>query len=409
MAGNAVARTAPVQSGPVSTALMLPEKQSTMLAQARAQIEPYLPRGVQFEAVISDVFLATKKNPDLLECDPESLVLAVVEVQQRGLRVGSTCHLVPKGGKVLAWNDYRGDIEMIVASGACRDVQAFVVYEKEQFVYRETLDGPELSHEIILHAKSRGEIVGAYAKYLVAGGRWRVKYMPVDDIEKIRKNSLTWSPTSKRPVVKCPDWYAIKTVIRQGAKLLPKNRALLQVYATFDREERETDGVESLGAGPTLVRDDDGTPRPVDTATGELVGANVGAPALTIEQARAYPFPFRPGTKIHNRPLGDVSTDTLNSVANWIVEQQDAKGDQAWHADTLDAINLVIESRGAEATAVEPEADQPPVDEAELIAETPRGAPAGSLSMKMPPGGPIEGALELNDLRQKTNTNAQMD
>jgi hypothetical protein len=38
-----------------------------------------------------------------------------------------------------------------------------------------------------------------------------------------------------------PVWYALKTVIRQGAKFLPKNAALATVFASFGHEEKQAE------------------------------------------------------------------------------------------------------------------------------------------------------------------------
>lgn len=262
---------------------------SEALEQARERIEPFLPPGLAFNVVMSDVYIATRKNPDLLKCDPESLVLAVCEIQQRGLRVGVTAHLVPKGGKVCAWNDIRGDIEMIVRSGAARDIEYRCVYEGEHFEYTEGVGTPHLVHHVSQDPKTRGKMKGAYAIFYITTMRARVHWMLADEINAIRqKHSLQWKSGDLQP------WYAWKTVIRQGAKYLPKNPALARAYAAWEQED-------ATFATPALP-----TPQPVApalAAPAEYDGSGVPDELLSDEQP-----PFQDDRDIADElPLGQTA------------------------------------------------------------------------------------------------------
>jgi recombinational DNA repair protein RecT len=73
-------------------------------------------------------------------------------------------------------------------------------------------------------------MVGAYALFRLRGSLHpHVKYMSVDEIEAIRKRySKQWKEGKLEP------WYAEKTCVRQGVKLLPKDPRLSKTLAAFD-------------------------------------------------------------------------------------------------------------------------------------------------------------------------------
>lgn len=79
---------------------------------------------------------------------------------------------------------------------------------------------------------------------------------------------------------------------------------------------------------------------------------------MTVEQAKALPMPFQKGKPIHGKPLGEIKSDFLTSLAGWIAEKQSENGDD-WHADTLHAIRLVLKDREKDQTKLELDAPAP--------------------------------------------------
>jgi len=212
---------------------------------ARARITPML-RGVEYERVIGEVYLAVGENPDILKCSGESIVRAVARVCSWGLTVGETAHLVPYGNKLIAIQDYKGKIELILAAGGARAIDAQVVYEKEFFEHEEGTN-PFVKHIPARRASERGVLVGAYA--IADHGPDRkphIKYMAIEDVDAIRlKCSKQWKQGP------CPPWYAMKTAVHQLAKLLPKNAKLAAVLAKLD--EDETDELDAAGPVATIA------------------------------------------------------------------------------------------------------------------------------------------------------------
>lgn len=64
---------------------------------------------------------------------------------------------------------------------------------------------------------------------------------------------------------------------------------------------------------------------------------------FTLDEAAAFPFPFKRGTAMHGKPLGDLPTGALVSIQGWIREKQ--QEDETFHQDTLAAINVVLDAR----------------------------------------------------------------
>lgn len=200
--------------------------------------------GVDPVQYIEAAMMATVKNPDLLNCTPESVMLSLRQVAQTGLIIGHTAHLVPFKTKVKTpqgdqWQsvctfipDYRGLIELAVSTHKVVSIRTRCVYEGEAFNYEETIGGPVLKH--IPRTKGiGGNIIGAYAIADLRFGHFKVEFMNVDEIEAIRSKSKSWKDGP------LPDWYGRKTVVRKLCKTLPSNAKMQRALANDDAEPEE--------------------------------------------------------------------------------------------------------------------------------------------------------------------------
>jgi recombination protein RecT len=224
------------------------QKQHRMVAliegdQARSQIAPFLPEGVDIARVAASVRLAVNNNPQLAQCDEVSLVLAVAKIAQWGLEIGVTAYLVPFNNskkaivECVAIAGYNGLCELMIGCGAVRHVEAHAVFAGDYFDYSLGLE-PKLEHRRAKH-KDRGPVVAAYCVLHLAFGRKVFDVMEVEEIDAIRRQfSKQWKAGP------CPDWYAAKSVIRRISKTVPKNPRLAKVLAIIDEDEREEFGEE---------------------------------------------------------------------------------------------------------------------------------------------------------------------
>jgi recombination protein RecT len=215
--------------------------------------------GVRPEAFIEAAMMATVKNPKLLACTTESILLALRQAAQTGLDVGRTAHLVPYSTKVerngvKVWEDqcqfipdYKGLIELSCATGKVVSIRVRAVYEGEEFFYGETMQGPDLRH-VPKMAGSGGKIVGAYAIADLRFNRYKVEFMNADEIEAVRGKSKSWKEGE------LTDWYARKTVVRRLCKTLPSNAKLQQALRFDDTEEALPDGEVSPVEAPKMIR-----------------------------------------------------------------------------------------------------------------------------------------------------------
>jgi phage RecT family recombinase len=209
--------------------------------RAKQQIMPFL-RGADYEAVVQETLLAVAANPALKKCDPASIISAVATaVRWQGV-IGEDVHLVPFGDKVTPMKDYKFKAKQIVATGAARQVYAVAVYKNEPFTFTQGTQ-PTIQHQVLLDEKARGPMVGAYAVAMIRAGQFQIRSMTVGEIDRIRQDkSKSWKGGA------LPEWYTLKTVIHQLAKLLPTNAKLARLI-----EEDEAIEEGTLDAGPVSI------------------------------------------------------------------------------------------------------------------------------------------------------------
>jgi phage RecT family recombinase len=183
---------------------------------AKRQIIPLLPHGVSLDRVVSTIHQVTADNPEILECTPASIIMAVGRGVKWDLDFGETVHLVPfnvkvsKRGEADRWEkrakairDYKGDIELVVGSGAARAVDAQCFYENEPFKYEQGTN-PFIEHHPIVDEKQRGKMVGAYGWARINVHVIKIAVMSVAEIDEIRRTkSKQWKegPLDRKSVV----------------------------------------------------------------------------------------------------------------------------------------------------------------------------------------------------------------
>lgn len=339
---------------------------------AKRQILPFL-RGANYEAVVQETILAVAKNPDLKKCDPASLVAAVATGVRWGGVIGEDIHLVPFGDKVTPMKDYKFKARKIVETGAARQVYGVAVYANEPFSFTQGT-APSIQHQVILDEAKRGKMVGAYAVAIIRAGQFQAVSKTLGEIDRIRQEkSKSW----KKGEV--PEWYAIKTVIHQLAKLLPQNAKL---KAELEEEERiEAGQVETFDVTvaepaprpvrgviqnggydvePTDERDGEGRPIPRETAVtseaksdervatsgggvapGALSESTEASESLDVFTGRPYNSAAQwivPAGELRDRQLGSLTNDEL-------VALREALGGMKKYAGTVDQIDNVLEDR----------------------------------------------------------------
>jgi recombination protein RecT len=168
--------------------------------------------------------MAVVRNPDLLAADRSTLLLAVMNAAELGLSCsggpGARAHLVPFKGKVTLIPDYKGLIDIALASGKVSTLEGHAVYAKDKFEERLGSE-KSLIHVPNHDVEDRGALIGTYGIAWLPNASHPVwRYLKKNEIEKARP-SHTYNTRSDNPWNTWYDEMAIKTSIRKLYKWLP--------------------------------------------------------------------------------------------------------------------------------------------------------------------------------------------
>jgi recombination protein RecT len=169
-----------------------------------------------------------QKNPDLLGCDPGSLLLAAYEAAELGVNLSPSLqlgYLIPYKGRVQFHISWRGLVQRAYESGCVRAFYAEVVYANDKF---ERQYAPKRN---LFHAPAegdRGEEIGAYALVEFKDGTIDWEWADKKLIERHRKHSkqpdsVMWTSFHEEA------WK--KTAIRILAKRLPISNPGMEALA----------------------------------------------------------------------------------------------------------------------------------------------------------------------------------
>jgi len=178
-----------------------------------------------------------ERDPKLLKCTPESMLLAIVTGCELGVPAdGRLAYIVPYGQTATYMLDYKGLVQIAYRHERVKDIDAEVVYSNEHCVYDKTAERP-IIHKPLPPSK-RGDPIAAYM--LVYYGdhprphhhwMWLEELLAVRDkysksyanAEKNKKNDSMWH-TDEEAAYK-------KTVLRQGFKLVPMGNTMARAIA----------------------------------------------------------------------------------------------------------------------------------------------------------------------------------
>lgn len=201
---------------------------------------------------LSSVRADVQRNSKLLDCTPESLVNAYIEMAQFGFmpsNISGETYVLPYNikGVMLAQLQigYQGFITLLYQAGV-QKITSEIVRKNDKFSY---ING-EMRHEIdlTLSNKERGEAVGAYVKVLFRNEE-SIRYMNAKDIlAHAQKFSKSYNPTgafSPWNPANDPElnmWR--KTVLKQMQKFLPKNEIIYKAIELDNRDSIISDRLE---------------------------------------------------------------------------------------------------------------------------------------------------------------------
>lgn len=211
------------------------QKVQQWVDQSQARFLQLIPQGIDgarwFEILKSEV----GGNPDLRNCEPESVFRAAIEAAKLGLDFSGTlqqAHLIPYGKKCTLIVGFRGLMALMRKGDPnIQTIEARVVRKNDTLL----LDDSILHFRSEPLAENRGEIRGVFARIIYADGSQAYEVMTQAEVEKIRnmgkyKNAV-WND----------HWEAMarKTVIRRLAKYVPLDTVTRDAISKLEQDEFE--------------------------------------------------------------------------------------------------------------------------------------------------------------------------
>lgn len=252
----------------------------SQLTEMRPQFAAALPAQIPADRFMRTMATAVQLNPDLLECDRKSLLLAGLRAANDGLlpdgREGAFVIFRDNKAKVkrAQWMPmYQGLLKKVRNSGQLATITAEVVYERDSFDYQ-LGDEPRISHKPALG--ERGKPVAVYAIVRTKDGGVYREVMTVDQIERIRQVSRS-GENEAGPWTQFWPEMARKTVIRRLYKFLPSSTDLDSYLGTRTTIEHELAPTPADRAAQAPLPDDDSLERAAFTIGCEARAALDGA------------------------------------------------------------------------------------------------------------------------------------
>lgn len=191
---------------------------------------------------MSAVVYAVQKTPKLLEVERTSLMTAFMTCAEFNMFPSSAsgeAYVIPYGKEAQFQLGYQGLITLLYRAGI-QSIRSEIVREKDEFEYK----NGKVDHtiDIFKSNKDRGKAVGAYViiKYK---GEEMVKAMNSEDILKFKDFSKSagssYSPWNESKDPELHMWR--KTVLKQAAKLLPKNETFSRAIEEDNKDSTVSD------------------------------------------------------------------------------------------------------------------------------------------------------------------------
>lgn len=205
------------------------------------QITNYFGDEKQAMKFLSGVVAATQRLPELLNCTAPSVINSFMTMAQLGFMpsdVSGEAYVLPYKNKGVLEAQfqlgYQGLVTLFYRSGV-RDINAEIVYKEDEFSYENGV----IKHKPDVFADDRGEAIGAYVIITLGNGGRVHKVMSKKEIigigERFSKSyKADFTPWKEKNDPQL--WMWKKTVLKQAAKLVPKNEVIVQAVAIDNRD-----------------------------------------------------------------------------------------------------------------------------------------------------------------------------
>ena len=230
-------------------------KFSTTLAQYESKVltELLAQHGLRPAQFTQIVLTEVKKNPKMLEAfqkTPSSLFASILHCAELGLspsEMAGEFYFIPFNGIIKPILGYKGLTTLMLRNKSVQLIYAETVHRSDTFEYELGLE-PKLIHKPVDAVRNSTTLTYVYAVAKLDNGEKVFKVMSVQEIKNImatmKQDNTLYFDDRKDPMM----WMPRKTVIKQLAKLLPKDYFGMNAVGIDDRVE----------GGGYLVLDDDG-------------------------------------------------------------------------------------------------------------------------------------------------------
>lgn len=266
-----------------------------IMERRKGRFEDLLPPWMPAERFVAGAKMAVSLQPDLLQCTPESLLLALYKAARAGIDVSSGFlghgALVKYGNEATFQPMYRGLVALAVVTGTVQDMTPVLVHEKDHFVPHEGDEGriEHVPYVIRKKGETRGEVIAAYTRVLLPSGVKVCKgLLYLDDLARIEtsvkaKNS-PWNGPHRVEMQK-------KSTIKNAFKTLgtPSSDQAQYLNAAL-QADTEAEGFDVEGEVISA------TPAPRGTARLKSLAAGSKAETLEVsETPESVPVEREPG------------------------------------------------------------------------------------------------------------------
>lgn len=257
-------------------------------------------------SLVRFALLEYAKSKQLQECSHESIYLSLIACAQVGLEpsgIKQEAFIVPFKGQATFMPGYRGLIKLALRSGAVKSLAAHVVYEADEFAI-DLGTNASVVHRVAL--TERGKAIGTYSLAKLSNGEFDVEWMPIEELEKIRKSAQRGDRESPAYSQWTDQMYR-KAPIRRLCKRLPMGEDYY-LAATLDetaeggdlRSYRQALNVDPEAPSEDSEQDSAATPRGTAAVKARLAARQekqtAAAPSPSAAAAATPPAPASAGT-----------------------------------------------------------------------------------------------------------------
>jgi phage RecT family recombinase len=221
-----------------------------LFANYQKQIENFFGDPDRAREFLSNVMAAVQRLPKLLECTPITvinsfMVMASLKLMPSG--VSGEAYVLPYKNKGVMEAQfqlgYQGLVTLFYRAGV-RSIAAEIIRKNDKYSY---INGV-LTHEVDVFSDDRGEALGAYVRVETQQGGIITKVMSKKEIlgiaQKFSKSyGGDFSPWNEKSDPEL--WMWKKTVLKQAAKLVPKNET---IFKAIDADNQDSIIADRLDA-----------------------------------------------------------------------------------------------------------------------------------------------------------------